>query len=58
MILNSSKLQSTLSAIDGERETMIPHQISLDEELGFKKIHQKLVTTLGADARGRSQIKI
>jgi hypothetical protein len=30
----------------------------LDEELGLKKFHQELVITLGADAYGRSQIKI
>jgi hypothetical protein len=47
-----------LSSIDGERGTKNPHQIFLDEELRLKKIHQELVARLGADAYGRSQIKI
>jgi hypothetical protein len=44
--------------IDRERGTKIPHQIFLDEKRGSKKIHQNLVTTLGADEYGRPQIKI
>jgi hypothetical protein len=32
--------------------------IFLDEKLGLKKIHQKLVSALGPNAAGRSQIKI
>jgi hypothetical protein len=47
-----------MSTIDRERETKGPHQIFLDEELGSKKIYQKLVTILGTDSYGRSQIKI
>jgi hypothetical protein len=37
MVLNLSSLQSTLSMIDGERGTQIPHQIFIDEELGLEK---------------------
>jgi hypothetical protein len=37
MVLSLSSLQSTLSTIDGERGTTIPHEIFLDEEPGFKK---------------------
>jgi hypothetical protein len=58
MILNLSNLQSTLSSIDGERGTKIPHKIFPDEELRLKKIHQELLTTLRVDTYGRSQIKI
>jgi hypothetical protein len=44
--------------MDGERGIKIPHEIFLDEELGLKKIHEELVTTLEANAYGQSQIKI
>jgi hypothetical protein len=44
--------------MDGERGTKISHQIYPDEEIGFRKVHQELVTTLGADTNGRFQIKI
>jgi hypothetical protein len=37
MVMNLSSLQRTLSAIDRERGTKIPHQIFIDEELGAKK---------------------
>jgi hypothetical protein len=57
MMLNLLGSQCTLSTIDGERGIKIPHQIVLDEELGLKKIHQELVTTLGADTYAQSQIK-
>jgi hypothetical protein len=40
------KLTKYALTIDGERGTKIPHQIFLDEELGLKKTHQELVTTL------------
>jgi hypothetical protein len=49
MVLNLSSLQGTLSTINGERGTEIPHQIFMDEELGLKTIDQQLVTTLRAD---------
>jgi hypothetical protein len=42
--------------INGERGTKIDHQIFLGEEQGLKKDPQELVTTLGADAYGWSQI--
>jgi hypothetical protein len=58
MVLNLSSFQSALSRIDRERGTKIVHQLFLGEELEFKKIHQKLATTFGADAYGLSQIKI
>jgi hypothetical protein len=37
MVLNLSCLQKTLSTIEGERGTKIPHQIFLGEEMGFNK---------------------
>jgi hypothetical protein len=37
MVLDLSSLQNTISMIDGERGTKIPHQIFPDEEPGFKK---------------------
>jgi hypothetical protein len=43
--------------MDGERRTKISHQIVSDEELEPKKIHEEVMTTLGADAYGRSQTK-
>jgi hypothetical protein len=58
MVLNLSSLSNAVSTIDGERGAQIPYQIFLDEELGIKKIHLELVTTLGVDTYSRSQIKI
>jgi hypothetical protein len=47
---------STVSGIP--LKAKISHQIFLDEELVLKKIHQELVTILGTDVCGWSQIKI
>jgi hypothetical protein len=58
MILNLSSLQSRLLTIEGERGIKTPRKIFMDEEPGLKKIHQKIVTTFGADAYSRSQINI
>jgi hypothetical protein len=58
MVLNLSRLQCTVSMIDGERGTKIPHQLFLDEDLGTKRTNEELVITVGADAHARPQIKI
>jgi hypothetical protein len=56
--LNPSGSRNPLSMIDGQGRPETCRRIFLDQRMGCKKIHQKSINTLGANAYGPSQIKI
>jgi hypothetical protein len=57
-LINSDSFRNLLVTIDGESGTKIFRQVFMGERMGFEKIHQDLMNTLGDDAYGLSQIKI
>jgi hypothetical protein len=58
MVLNLSRLQSTLSTIDGERRQRFFIRYFWMKNWDSKKSYQELVNTLRSDPYGRSQIKV
>jgi hypothetical protein len=58
VLINSENLQNPLVTIDGERGTKTRRHVFLAERMRIEKTHQELMSTLGDDLYGLSQIKI